>query len=55
MVKDHIRNQPCSLYSLQCIGYVQPLSVELGPGILENIFDGIQVHKLSISSSSRLF
>lgn len=22
---------------------MQPLSVELGPGILENIFDGIQV------------
>ena len=25
--------------------FMQPLSVELGPGILGNIFDGIQVHK----------
>lgn len=45
-----------SLFS--CIGFLffspltvlwlfsmQPLSVELGPGILGNIFDGIQVHK----------
>jgi hypothetical protein len=28
---------------------VQPLSVELGPGILENIFDGIQVCLLVFS------
>lgn len=28
---------------LTCMLTLQPLSVELGPGILGNIFDGIQV------------
>ena len=32
---------------------LQPLSVELGPGILGNIFDGIQVCEFSASNLSK--
>jgi hypothetical protein len=33
---------------------MQPLSVELGPGILGNIFDGIQVNKCNGHSFSEV-
>lgn len=38
--------------SLYHMLFVQPLSVELGPGILGNIFDGIQVQSYCLNSST---
>lgn len=35
--------------------FMQPLSVELGPGILGNIFDGIQVNKCNEPSFNKVY